>query len=351
MSGLASAYAGVSNLQRPLIITGAPGSPYTRKVIAAARYCRIPYRFVSDLSVIATLPQPRIKLWPTCYFPDQQTLVPETDSTPILRRLEGLAPDRRIVPSDRRLALVDALIEDYADEWLTKAMFHYRWTYASDIRKASRVLPNWFEAPLTDDALDAASAAFAERQIGRLELVGSNATTAQSIEDSFVRVLACLEGALAGSAFLLGSRPGAADFGLYGQLTQLALFDPTSSRLVDEHAPRVTAWTIAMEDLSGLDADLWTPFEELSDAVRDLLHEIGETYATFLLANEDAIGRGETMLRTMITGRPWEQPIFAYQRKCLNALRALYAELGDGDRRSIDTLLRQSGCIRLFEGR
>ncbi|MEZ5341683.1 MAG: hypothetical protein R2706_09580 [Acidimicrobiales bacterium] len=48
------------------------------------------------------------------------------------------------------MAFLDFLIEDYADEWVTKAMYHYRWTYAPDIAKAGRLLP--LNANLATDA-------------------------------------------------------------------------------------------------------------------------------------------------------------------------------------------------------
>ena len=58
-----------------------------------------------------------------------------------IRRLEQLYGERRVIPSDPVVAFLDALIEDYADEWLTKAMFHYRWAFAADADKAAKVLP------------------------------------------------------------------------------------------------------------------------------------------------------------------------------------------------------------------
>ena len=37
------------------------------------------------------------------------------------------------------MRFLNALLEDYADEWHTKHMFHYRWWFDEDIKKASMV--------------------------------------------------------------------------------------------------------------------------------------------------------------------------------------------------------------------
>jgi hypothetical protein len=39
----------------------------------------------------------------------------------------------------------------------------------------------------------------------------------------------------------MGSRPGSSDFAVYGQLTQLAQFDPTPMAQAVRYAPRVCA--------------------------------------------------------------------------------------------------------------
>ena len=98
----------------PIALCGAPGSPYTRKMLAVLRYRRIPYRFlISGSAAAADLPKPRVALLPTFYFPDA-TGTPEAmvDSTPIIRRLEREIAGRFVMPADPVLAFLDALIED-----------------------------------------------------------------------------------------------------------------------------------------------------------------------------------------------------------------------------------------------
>ncbi|MFX4450828.1 glutathione S-transferase N-terminal domain-containing protein, partial [Acinetobacter baumannii] len=59
-------------IQLPITLTGAPGSPYTRKMLAILRYRHIPYRFVLSRSAAAAdLPRPKVQLLPTFYFPSE----------------------------------------------------------------------------------------------------------------------------------------------------------------------------------------------------------------------------------------------------------------------------------------
>lgn len=334
-----------------VLLSGVPGSPYTRKMLALLRYRRIPYSVIQLSHEVPHLPRPKVSLLPTFYFPGADgELVATTDSTPILRRLEREHAGREARPSDPALALIDALLEDFGDEWLTKAMFHYRWAYADDVAKASAVLPAYTRARLPDAELKAAGKGVAERQIPRLRYVGSNAVTGPVIEASYVRFVDLLEDHLRKHRFLLGNRPAAADFANFGQLTQLVHFDPTSMALTHARAQRVAAWVLLMEDLSGEEptAADWFDASALPATLKAILGEAGRTYAPLLLANAAAVKAGASEVATEIDGKPWVMQPFAYQAKCLVWLREEYSALNDKDRARVDAALAGTGCEPIF---
>jgi len=333
-----------------VLFSGAPGSPYTRKMLSVLRYRHIPHRLIIDTEARADLPQPKVHLLPTFYLPDDHgTLEAVVDSTPLIRRFEREYPQRSIIPEDPVLAFIDALLEDYGDEWLTKAMFHYRWHYAADIERAGEILPRWRGISAPEAKVQQMKKVFQDRQISRLWVVGSNDTTAPVIENSYRRYLNLMTQLLEKQKFLLGDRPASSDFAHYGQLTQLVAFDPTPMAIAYEEAPRVCAWVQLVDDLSGLPANLeWNSREQAGVALKDLLTEVGRVYAPALLANHDAIQNSNDQVETVIDGLPWTQKPFPYQAKCLMALRVQYYALDDEDRQQVDALLEGTGCEAMF---
>lgn len=343
-----------TGLHGRLHVLGAAGSPYTRKVIAALRYRHIPYalHWGSHRNPLPGFPEPKVKLLPTVYVPNPDGgHVAKVDSTPILAELEHVVAGRALQPSDPVMAFLDHLIEDYADEWLTKAMFHYRWSGSEDIEHAGPQLVFWHDPTTPDEAAEAASALISRRQIDRLYVVGSNPTTSSTIEQSYQRLLPILDHMIAARGYVMGARPGTSDFALYGQLTQLGVVDPTPAALCAAHTPRLRAWIDRMEDLSGLEpqGEDWLDRTAARSHLGPLLGEIGRVYVPFLIANAAAAQAGLAEVETEIDGRAWTQPTFAYQAKCLVWLKQHAAALSDDDQAVCCSILAGTGCECLFE--
>jgi glutathione S-transferase len=339
-------------LATPLTLLGAPGSPYTRKMKALLRYRQIPHRMIFQGSPEhASLPGPKVPLLPTFYLPGASGEIEAvTDSTPLIRRFEAAFEGRSVVPPDPVMGFLDLLLEDFGDEWLTKAMFHYRWAYPADIEKARRILPLWSRVNVPDATLEPFSKGIAERQIERLRVVGSNEVTAPVIESSFRRIVRLLDGHLQQHPYLMGERPGASDFAFYGQLTALVLFDPTPAAVTLEESHRVYAWVEKMEDLSGIEVtdEGWLGREAIPETLRAILAEVGRVYAPFLLANASAVASGAGQVEATIDGCRWVQKPFPYQAKCLRWLREAREALGEDDRAVLDAILAGTGCEALF---
>ncbi len=339
---------------KPLTLVGGYGSPYSRKMRAVLRYRRIPFRWIMRGSAEDVgIPPVPVALIPVLVFPGESGAPDEAmiDSTFEIIRLEAAFKERSLIPPDPALAFLHALIEDYGDEWLTKPMFHYRWNYEADIRKASYVLILDRMPHLNGERLERAARMIADRQIARLTVVGSNSTTRPVIEDSYRRLLSILDRHVAGgSLFLMGDRPGVGDFGLFGQLSQLTHFDPTPSAIAAEHAPRVYSWVNRMEDLAAIevDDDGWMSRERVGESLNALRHEIGRVYAPFLIANARALNSKAAEVGTEIDGHQWIQQPFPYQGKCLKWLREGRAALSDSDGRLVDEVLSGTGCESIF---
>lgn len=331
-------------------ILGAAASPYSRKLLALLRYRRISYRVLwgSYIDPPAGYPIPKVKLLPTVYLPTETGLQAIVDSTPIIDRLEGLYPQRPARPQDEVLRFLDFLIEDFADEWLTKAMFHYRWHFEQDAKNAGPYISYGQNPQLDRASATALSQAFSKRQISRLPLVGSSKVTASIIEASFTRLIGILDRIIERQGFVLGSNPSSADFAIYGQLTQLGIIDPTSAKLLVTHSPRLRAWLDRVEDLSGHTPSNWLEHQSITLHLGELLSEIGRVYSPFLIANAQAFAEGKNDFETEIDQSRWTQPVFPYQVKCLETLQEIRLQMPHEDRTTLDKVLTGTGCEVMF---
>ena len=332
-------------MAEPYRIVGALGSPYSMKMRAIFRYRRLPHIFeMRNGAVEKEVAHVRPHLMPMVRGPDDDEW--RVDTTPIIYELETRTADRSILPEDPANRFLAELIEDFADEWLTKAMFHYRWFYAPDQKFAA----SWIAADHVADSDDhrevrrAFGAEFGARQVSRMPLVGCTPENRLVIERSYEAVLDALEPEVGFGRFLFGSRPSIADFGLFGQLKTMSV-DPTPQSVMRERAPTVNHWIRQMDDLSGLDGQ-WRAPGETPEAVLRLLKICGEAYLPFLAANAEALERADETLSLKIWGEDFSQGPFRYQAKCYARLRELYAALPADARSRVTPLLEDTDCAR-----
>jgi glutathione S-transferase len=324
-------------------LIGVPSSPYSVKLRAILRYRRLPHDWVVDMPALSGKAYPvRPVVLPILAAPDGGWHV---DSTPIALLLEARHGDRPVLPGDEAVRFLCLLIEDMADEWFTKPMFHYRWAYEEDAAYCSRWLASDALPGQPAGRIEAVAALVAERQIGRMALVGCTPANAPAIEASYLRLLDILEDHFGRALFLFGSRPSLADFGLFGQLSQLAA-DPVPGRLMRERAPTVRHWVRRTDDASGIEGAWDDGAAALaSPAVEALLRMAGDTYLPFLAANDEALKRGEPSFTVRLEGGEFSQGTFRYQAKCLAALRAAYRALDTGARARLEPLLERTHCL------
>ncbi len=340
--------------EHPLMLAGQYGSPYTLKMRAVLRFRQIPFRWVLRNSRWDDLPAPPVPIIPVIVYPNPDGSHGEVtvDSSPQIMRLETEFEGRSLLAPDPALVFIDALIEDYGDEWVTKAMYHYRWAYSDDINKAGRLLPISADLQIDSDRLAQSREFIATRQIGRRALVGSTDKNQPLIEASYERLLDILTQLFSGHDFLLGDRPGRGDFGIFGQLSQLVKWDPTPMAIAASRTPKVINWVDRMDDLSWLPVDGdegWVDVEALPAATTQLLHEIGQTYAPFMVANSEALASGTDEVVCQVEGGTYRQAPFKYQGKCLQWLRETYASLNPQDQTRVNGALAGTGCAILFE--
>lgn len=322
-------------------------SPYSLKMRAILRYRRIPFVWQQtgsprNVAVEAGLPP----VIPVLRFPDGRVM---NDSTPLAFALEREHPgERSIVPDDPVLAYLSDLLEDFADEWVTKMMFHYRWYYPADRDFAQIWVVSSRDPVMPETERRETMRLFNERQVGRMAMVGCTEQNRPIIEQSYRFVLDALDRHVRSVPFLFGSRPSLADFGLFGQLQILAV-DPTPMAEMRARAPDVYCWLMRLDDASGVEGDWIDGAAAVPSAIVALLQHCGATYLPFLAANLAALEGGRSSVDLEILGSSYSQAPFRYQAKCYDALRKKFAAQPAAVRERLEPLLASTGCLAYLQ--
>ena len=324
----------------PFRLYGAELSPYSVKVRSYLRYKGLDFEWRARTNATQEEFQryAKLPLIPVLVDAEENAL---QDSTPIIEKLEAQYTDQSIVPEEASLAFLSALIEDYADEWLNKAMFHYRWSYPEDQESAAKRISDMiFEGAEKPEGIEEQ---VRTRMISRLYHVGSSPDTAPLIEGSFTRLLGLLDTLLGKRPYLLGGRPSLADFGLAGQLVQLSS-DPTPGALLRSQAPNVVKWLERMEKPKADGA--FASFSDVKDDVAELLRaEIAGAYLLWMDANGRAVANDASGVSVDIAGTTFVQKPQRYAAKAFSELRRKRSLVDD---EALAALLTETGVDALL---
>lgn len=287
----------------PYRLFGGALSPYTRKVALYLRYKGLEHvviertpETVGEFSRLAKLP-----LLPLLVDARGAAL---QDSTPMIEVLEERHPEPGISPADPSLKFLSLLIEDFADEWVNKALYHYRWSFEPDARGAAQAIADAVMGDAEQEQKDAAIEQICARMAERRSLVGVSDAVAPVIEGSLRRTLAALEAVLAERPFLLGGRPACADFALAAELEQLQQ-GPTAGALLRTAAPRTCAWIARLAETDA--AGEFLPFEAAAAGLEPLLQEIATVYLPWLQADAQAHGARRERFEVELAGEMFAQ--------------------------------------------
>ena len=328
-------------------LLGGPGSPYSLKMRAILRYRRIPHHWIVPRGYIGSggeLQQAGKRIIPVMQYPDGGY---RADSTPMAYDLESRHPGQRsIIPPDPGQAFLSHLIEDMADELLVIAMFDMRWDAAQDQAFCARRQMSGWLSPLEQHDLQQRIDQFILRQTAnRAAMVQGN--NHEILMELYTRVLALIEQMLETSAFLFGSRPALADFGLYAQLCQCAI-DPTASGIMRSTAARTYQWTQTMDDCSGVDGEWAEPGAD-NPAVAGMLQLAGDFYLPFLHAHAKAAAEKVEAFSARVGGHIWQGGPESYKLRCLVWLRRELMAMPDAARSGLRPLLVRHGCWELLQ--
>ena len=323
---------------------GAETSPYSMKLKSYLSYKKLPFEWVprgfgteEEFQTLA-----KTDALPMLVSPKGGVA---HDTGLILSRIEAAVSQPSATPDDAACHALSTLIEAYADEWLSKAMFHYRWGDAKSAKaSATRQADAVFQGYEVEGRGDIEKS-IAKSMSGRLKTIGLNKKNGAIVETSFERLLKLLNTHLEHHLFLFGGHPSFADFALAGQLSQLKI-DERSGAMIQDQAPFVAAWCEFMEEpRSGAP---FTPLADLAETLLPLIRdEIVPTYMMWALETKSSITSKRKTITVEIDGEAFKQSVQTHAVPRLDAVTDAFARTPHSP--EFESFLEDAGLAETFD--
>ncbi|HJQ84640.1 MAG TPA: glutathione S-transferase family protein [Candidatus Binatia bacterium] len=289
---------------------------------------------------------------PVVITPDDEAM---NESTNITRRLEAAIPSPALRPADPGRRGFDALVEEYADEWIVRVMLASRWLHGPDAEQNKTVIATDMTCGAGEVEVALAKELFPQGITATLPPMGATPETLGFLLDDLGGLVTDLDALFARHRFIGGAEPTVADLALYGQLNQIRR-DPTGRTIVGDPARPHGRWLRDVERRAdGEAAEGAGDAPPDAEALAPLARRIASTYLRFSVGNAKALEQAPKgpLVVALADGVPFQAARAGYNRKCLQALLGELEEaiaaagklVGDAADRPVLTELRGLGPL------
>lgn len=333
--------AGPGAAEAEYVVYGAPISLFTRKLEAALRFYRAPFRMAPKDAENGPELESRSGTHqvPVLHTPENWMIA---DTTPILALLDARFPARRLFP-EGALGVLVHVVEEVLDEWIARVMVHYRWHYPENTRDVVQAITG------REMTLDEARAFPLARWGPRAcRATGTESETQQrAAEREYAALLDALEAQLGETRYALGDRPTAVDAILLGGLRAHINRDPIPDA---SGWARVIAWDERDADAWKGDGEL-APFPRSTPFADHVLSLARDRYAPVALANARALAERSKAFEVETYGEPVSYLTRPYPERSRRMIHErIRHQLDDRERARVLAWLEQRGLAACFAG-
>ncbi len=300
-------------------------SPYSDKIRLFLQLKRLPFLEVREnMKVRETVLRARTgrTMVPVVITPTDEAL---NDSTAITRRLERDVPEPPLRPRDPGRRGFDALLEEYADEWIVRIMLASRWLHETDAEQARTIIAADMTCGAPGADMETARQLFPQGITATMPAMGATPESLPFLIDDLRGLCRDLDALFAAHRFLGGEEPSVGDLAFWGQLNQVRR-DPTGATIVgDGGLAHLNRWMADVERRAeGQPAEHPATAPPDGAALAPLCRRMAATYLRFTTANARAVDENPKGLFAVELGAGYRFTAAraGYNRKCLQALLA-----------------------------